>query len=343
MRPRGKRLLPQFVRYLLEGPDFQRQAEVMGVGSVIRHFGPTHLSQMRTVVPPLSEQRGIAHVLGTLDDKIELYRRENETLEAMARALFKSWFVDFEPVHAKVERRDTGLSRVIADRFPDRLNTHGLPNGWHRPQLGQLLTVLETGRRPKGGVANIREGIPSVGAESIVKVGHFEYSKTKYVQSVFYERMSKGRVVDGDVLVYKDGGKPGELRPAVTYVSRGFPFSRFCINEHVFRVRTNAVSQQVLYLALSTDDAFWQMRELATGVAQPGLNQSAMRSLRITLPNDGVLMQHAGALIDPLLDQCNRNSIDGHKLASVRDLLLPRLISGEMSLNQADKVVAEIV
>ena len=93
MRPRGDDLYAPFIRYLLEGPDFQLQAEMVGVGSVIRHFGPMHLRQMTVRIPPLPEQRAIAHVLGTLDDKIELNRRMNETLEEMARALFKSWFV----------------------------------------------------------------------------------------------------------------------------------------------------------------------------------------------------------------------------------------------------------
>ena len=315
----------------------------MDSGSAIPSTSREEFYSLPVSVPPLDEQRAIAHVLGTLDDKIELNRRMNETLEATARALFKSWFVDFEPVRAKMEGWDTGLPKDVADRFPDRLDERGLPNGWSRPELGQLVTVLETGKRPRGGVANIREGIPSVGAESIVKVGHFDFSKTKYVPRRFYDSMSKGHVLDGDVLIYKDGGRPGVLRPAVTYASKGFPFSRFCINEHVFRVRTDAVSQQMLYMLLSTDDAFWQMRELATGVAQPGLNQAAMRSLQVTLPNDQVLMKHAGAIIDPLLDRCNRNSLDGHTYARIRDQLLPRLISGEIRIADAEKAVESVI
>ncbi|WP_297925027.1 DUF559 domain-containing protein [Metallibacterium sp.] len=104
MRPLDARLIAPFIRYLLEGPDFQRQAEMVGAGSVIRHFGPMHLRQMSVRLPPPEEQRAIAHILGTLDDKIELNRRMSETLEAMARALFKAWFVDFEPVRAKHAR-----------------------------------------------------------------------------------------------------------------------------------------------------------------------------------------------------------------------------------------------
>src|SRR6185437_14972630 len=92
-------------------------------------------------LPPIHEQRAIAHILGTLDDKIELNRRMNETLEAIARALFKSWFVDFDPVRARAEGRDTGLPAHIADLFPDSFEDSELgeiPSGWEVGSLGDL-------------------------------------------------------------------------------------------------------------------------------------------------------------------------------------------------------------
>ena len=145
MRPRDENLYAPFIQYLLEGPDFQRQAEMRGVGSVIRHFGPTHLRQMTIPVPPAAEQRAIAHILGTLDDKIELNRRMNVTLEAMTRALFKSWFVYFDPVRAKMEGRDTGLPNRIADLFPGRLVDSELgetPKGWEVSEIGREVEAV---------------------------------------------------------------------------------------------------------------------------------------------------------------------------------------------------------
>ena len=98
-------------------------------------------SQMIFQLPSYVEQQGIAHILGTLDDKIELNRRQNATLEAMAQAIFKDWFVDFGPVHAKMEGRPPeGMSREIADLFPDRLDGEGNPEGWERKKLGGLIT-----------------------------------------------------------------------------------------------------------------------------------------------------------------------------------------------------------
>ena len=284
----------------------------------------------------------IISLLSSLDDKIELNRRINETLEAMARAIFKDWFVDFGPTRTKAEGRAPYLAPELWDLFPDALDGESKPVGWYQSSLGNELSVLETGKRPRGGVAGISEGIPSVGAESIVKVGEFVFSKTKYVPRDFFSKMTKGHVSDGDVLIYKDGGKPGELRPAVTYISKGFPFAEFCINEHVFRIRTESLSQPLLYCLLSTDDAFWQMRELATGVAQPGLNQTAIKSITFTMPDDQRLLCSAEAVIDPIVDGCNGNSLNSLALAQTRDLLLPKLMSGEIRLREAMKVVEAV-
>jgi type I restriction enzyme, S subunit len=106
------------------------------------------IRRLPVCTPPLGEQRAIAHILGTLDDKIELNRRMNETLEAIARALFKSWFVDFEPVGAKAEGRDPGLPKPLADLFPDSFEESELgeiPSGWSVQRWGDLVT-LEYGR-----------------------------------------------------------------------------------------------------------------------------------------------------------------------------------------------------
>lgn len=142
-------------------------------------------------VPPPTEQRAIASVLGALDDKIELNRRTNETLEAAARAIFKDWFVDFGPTRAKMEGRAPYLAANIWSLFPDALDADGKPQGWRKGQLGNLLTVLETGSRPKGGVSGFNDGIPSVGAESITGLGRFEFGKTKFVPKEFFVSMKK--------------------------------------------------------------------------------------------------------------------------------------------------------
>ncbi|MGB4976090.1 MAG: restriction endonuclease subunit S, partial [Anaerolineae bacterium] len=131
---------PRFLSFWMSGREFFIQFR--GVASqtdMADYVSLTDQRRMHITLPPLPEQRAIAHILGTLDDKIELNRRMNETLEAMARALFKSWFVDFDPVRAKAAGRDPGLPKPLADLFPDSFEGSALgeiPKGWEVKKLG---------------------------------------------------------------------------------------------------------------------------------------------------------------------------------------------------------------
>ena len=111
----------KYVYYVMCGREYRHEVLASATGTTVKHTSPERLKQFRFLIPLLPEQRAIAHILGTLDDKIELNRRMNETLEAMARALFKSWFVDFDPVRAKMVGDETGLPQYLAELFPDRL------------------------------------------------------------------------------------------------------------------------------------------------------------------------------------------------------------------------------
>jgi type I restriction enzyme S subunit len=128
---------PRFISYHLRSIDFNSCSDKAAVPGVNRN----HLHELETLIPPIAEQKAIAHILGTLDDKIELNRKTNETLEAMAKALFKSWFVDFDPVRAKAEGRPTGLPAEISDLFPDSFEDSELgeiPSGWRVGSLDQI-------------------------------------------------------------------------------------------------------------------------------------------------------------------------------------------------------------
>lgn len=303
-------------------------------GSVQDNINLAALDQLRFPVPSLPEQDAIAHILGTLDDKIELNRRMNETLEAMARAVFKSWFVDFDPVRAKAEgRQPFGMNAETAALFPDSFQDSLLgkiPNGWKIARLGDFLTTLETGSRPQGGIKHISEGVPSVGAESIEGLGRFNFAQTKLVTRDFFAQMKRGHVSDGDVLLYKDGGRPGEYEPHVTMVGDGFPFREFCINEHVYRVRSApGLPQPYLYLWLTSDSTLDEMRNRGTGVAVPGLNSTAVRELPLLVPSRPVVTRFEGGvtpLVHGIFSNCNESCI----LAAMRDTLLPKLLSGEV-------------
>ena len=138
---------PRFVYYFLKTFDFKGYNSGSAQPSLNRNF----VHPVPIDVPPYDEQRAIAHILGTLDDKIELNRRMNETLEAMARALFKSWFVDFDPVRAKAEGRDTGLPKAIADLFPDSFEDSEMgeiQRGWKAGKVSDLCDAIYSGGTP---------------------------------------------------------------------------------------------------------------------------------------------------------------------------------------------------
>ena len=162
-RLRGSdRLDTRFLSYVIGCHDFAQHILSVQTGTAVPHISAQQIKEFEFLLPHVHEQRAIAHILGTLDDKIELNRRMNETLEAMARALFKSWFVDFDPVRAKMEGRDTGLPQDIADLFPDRLvdsEMGEIPEGW------QVRSRRRRGQCEEGSIRQARQAIRLTSAD----------------------------------------------------------------------------------------------------------------------------------------------------------------------------------
>ncbi len=257
-------------------------------------------------VPPIPEQRAIAHILGTLDDKIELNRRMSATLEAMARALFKSWFVDFDPVRAKMEGRDPGLPQALADLFPARLVDSELgeiPEGWEVKKLGELLE-LAYGKALKA--EDRRDGnIPVYGSNG--QVGWHD------------ERLAQG---PGIVVGRK--GNPG----IATWVPTDF----FPIDTTFYVVpRSNCRSLAFLFHALRTHD----LASLGADSAVPGLNRNLAYMSSQVLPAAPLLVE-----FDRIASALSRRSSlaidDSRNVAALRDALLPKLISGELRVPDAE-------
>jgi type I restriction enzyme, S subunit len=333
---------PRYASFYLGHPCVQEWVSRHAHGATMPNLNTSILAACPFVIPPPSAQSAIAHILGTLDDKIELNRRMNETLEAMVRALFKSWFIDFDPVRAKVEGRDPGLPKEIADLFLDRFEDSDLgeiPEGWKLDVLENHLAELEVGNRPKGGVSGFAKGVPSIGAESIVGLGLFDYSKTKYVPQEFYDALPRGHIKNRDVLLYKDGGRPGEFEPHVTMFGEGFPFSTCAINEHVYRLRAKPPAGQCyLFLWLSSDLAMDEMRVKGTGVAIPGLNSTQLKSLTFLVP-PLELARAFDLIVECWIARVFANCRESHSLSILRDALLPKLISGEIRVTDAERFI----
>jgi type I restriction enzyme S subunit len=337
---------PRYVWYNLRTSKWWSFVNGSKTGSAQAGANAKVLGRYSLELPPLPEQKAIAHILGSLDDKIELNRKMNETLEAMARTIFKSWFVDFDPVRAKAEgRKPEGMDAETAKLFPDSFEDSELgeiPKGWRVSILGECLSVHETGCRPRGGVGGIDHGIPSIGAESIVGLGLFDFSKTRFVPVDFYNSMRRGKIEDRDVLLYKDGGRPGQFEPHVSMFGDGFPYERCCINEHVYRLRgTPPISQEWLYFWLRTPLLMDEMRNRGTGVAIPGLNSEAVRALPIVQPSPETIGAATG-VIAPLIEAILANCNESKTLTGLRNALLPKLLSGEIRIKEAERFIENV-
>ena len=205
IRPNRNRIDSSYLSYFFGLPAFREYMKSIAVGATMPSLNTKILKEVPILYPLLSEQRAIAHVLGTLDDKIELNRRMNETLEGMARALFKSWFGDFEPVRAKMEGRWRrgeslpGLPADLYDLFPERLVPSELgeiPEGWEVRRLGEVVDV-KRGLSYKGSGLSSR-GMPMHNLNSIYEGGGYKNDGIKYYNGDYKAR----RVTQpGDVLV----------------------------------------------------------------------------------------------------------------------------------------------
>jgi type I restriction enzyme S subunit len=299
------------------------------------------LDRLLIPVPTLNVQEQIAEILGSLDMKIEVNKAVSKTLEDIAQTIFKSWFIDFDPVKAKMAReKPAGMDDATAALFPDSMeeSEFGLiPKSWKVRSLFDCGLEIESGSRPKGGVKGITSGVPSIGAESINGLGVFDFSKTKYVPRDFYDKMNKGKPQDFDILLYKDGGKPGEFKPRVGMYGLGFPFSEYGINEHVFILRAKDIGNPYLYFWIRLERTLDILRNRGVKAAIPGINQQDVGTIPILQPSKDVLKAF-NELAMPSISLILTLASESMKLANLRDTVLPRLISGELQISDEMQV-----
>lgn len=204
-----------------------------------------------------------------------------------------------------------------------------IPKKWRFSNLDEVLTTIEAGNRPKGGSGNLTEGVPSIGAENIIGLGQYDYSKEKYVSVDYFNKMKKGIVKSKDVLLYKDGAQLGRK----TFFMDGFPHNKCCINSHVFILRGNeSISQEYLYLWLDQYKMTEKIKNLNANSAQPGINQMQVKTLAILLPNKNII-DKVTKIIESLFKVIFNNCKENKKNFELRDTLLPKLMSGEIRVN----------
>ena len=321
---------PRFVNYLLRGLDFSSHSDKAAVPGLNRN----HMHEEPVRIPTdVREQRAIAHILGTLDDKIELNRRVNATLEAMARALFRSWFVDFDPVRAKMEGCDTGLPKDIADLFPDLLVKSELgeiPLGWPVESLADHFEAVKGLSYKGSGLGG--EGVPLHNLNSVHEGGGYKYEGIKFYSGEYAERH---RVRPGDVIVANT--EQGHERLLIGYaaiVPKLFGGDGIC-SHHIYRLRPRSharLSTPFLHLLLNSPRMHDLVSGYANGTTVNMLPMDAVQKPMVVVPPKGLLNAFdALALhLEHRREEAVRNS---RILGVLRDALLPKLFSGDLRVN----------
>lgn len=276
--------------------------------------------ELRLDIPPLKEQKAIAKILSAFDDKIELNRRMNATLEAMARALFKAWFVDFEPVHANRENRpSTSASPEIAKLFPSDFE-NGIPEGWHIRKLGDVLEA-------KGGTT------PSTKNPSFWDGEHY-WATPKDLSNLQHPVLltTERRITDEGVRQVSSGVLPkGTLllssRAPIGYLAISHvPVS---INQGFIAIQGKDVSN--LYMLFWLKENMESVKSRANGSTFQEISKSSFRELQIAIPTSSIRGKF-DSLVKPIFGRIVGNEIEHRNLAEIRDSLLPRLISGKIKV-----------
>jgi type I restriction enzyme S subunit len=329
LRADGSKLYPPFLRWLVRGPDWWEQVGTfINVGAVFDSLKCADIPNFRLPLPPLAEQKRIAEVLGTLDDKIELNRRMNATLEATARALFQSWFVDFDPVRAKLDgRQPSGMDAATAALFPDSFEESPLghiPKGWGVCPLSEKIELI-SGGTPKTSEPDYWDGdipwysVKDAPAESDVWVIQTE----KHVTKVGIENSAAQILPEGTTII-SARGTVGKL----ALVGTPMAMNQSCYGVRGVKGYENFFTYFTLFQATN------ELQQRTHGTVFDTITRQTFETLDCCFPPANLTAAFDRA-VEPLLYQIRANLHQSRTLSTLRDTLLPKLLSGELSLKEA--------
>jgi type I restriction enzyme S subunit len=322
LRADGKKVFPPFLRWLAHGPEWwERIGTFINVGAVFDSLKCADIPNFPLTIPPLAEQKAIAHILGTLDDKIELNRRMNETLEAMARAIFQSWFVDFDPVRAKMDgRKPDGMDAATAKLFPDGFEESELgaiPRAWQAKRLPEAIEVNPHRTLKAGSIA------PYLDMKNLPTQGHS-------AEEVIDREFSSGtKFQNGDTLLARitpclENGKTG----FVDFLDDGQV--GWGSTEFIVLAPKPPLPSQFGYLLARSDALRSHAIQNMTGTSgRQRVPSECFDSFLVAVPPCEVARRF-DELTGPLMTKIKANSQESRSLATLRDTLLPKLLSGEI-------------
>ncbi len=319
-----------FLYYMFSSPAMKTTILNYGIGSSVPGFNLGQLRSIPFLLPPLAEQRAIAYILGTLDDMIELNRRMNETLEAIARVFFQSWFVDFDPVRAKLDgRQPEGMDKATADLFPDSFEDSPLgkiPKGWRTSPLPEVVQVNPQRSLRRGELA------PYLDMKNMPTQGH---RPTGW----FDRPMASGtKFINGDTLLARitpclENGKTAFV-DFLRQGQVGWGSTEFI----VLRPKPPLPTEYAYFLARGEELRTHAIQNMTGSSGRQRVPVECLAQFPLVVPTTGIAKRFGDA-VGPLLARAKANSEQNANLAALRDTLLPKLLSGEIRVPDAEKLM----
>ena len=320
----------QYTYYLLKTIGL----EAMNADSAVPGLNRNAAHAQEILIPEYNEQRAIAHILGSLDDKIELNRRMNETLEQMAQAIFKSWFVDFDPVRDKSEGRDPGLPEEIAELFPDGFEESEIgevPRGWEVVRLPDIVKkyIDNRGKTPP----TLEDGIP------LLEVKHLpdnqmkpDLNTSKYVSEETYDSWFRSHLKSYDIILSTVG--------TIGRICIVPPNSKFVIAQNLLGIRFNDefVTPIFMYYQMSSEKFKNDVDARLVITVQKSIKRKDLITIPLLKPPLNIQRAFDRMVSSNVLFQLPDENIT---LSKIRDTLLPKLISGELRVPDAENLVLE--
>jgi type I restriction enzyme, S subunit len=323
-----------FLYYLLRTNSYKHEILASATGTTVKHTSPERIKAFQFLLPSLPEQKAIASILSSLDDKIELNQQMNRTLEAQARAIFKSWFVDFDPVRAKMEgRQPAGMDATTAALFPAAFEESELgmiPKGWKISTIGESVHIY-------GG------STPSTKNSAYWEGGDIQWATPKDLSNLQNSVLLQTERRITELGLAQIGS--GLLPKGTVLLSSRAPIGYLAISEIPVAVNQGFIAMvcdqflsnyYVLYWTLNNLDT---IKGRANGTTFLEISKSNFRPISIIIPDKNILSQF-NSKIEPLYKKMVSNIRESQNLATLRDFLLAKLMSGEIRVREAEKMVA---
>jgi type I restriction enzyme S subunit len=315
-------LVPGFLRAWSRGPEFRRQLQALSHGTdMAPYLSLVDQKRLRITLPPPEQQRTIAHVLSALDDKIELNRQMNQTLEQIAAALFRSWFVDFDPVRAKAAgRQPEGMDAETAALFPDRFvesEIGEMPEGWRQVSVSEVADL-------NARTLSKHDALETIEYIDISSVSRGDIASTQKFGRGDEPSRARRRLRHGDTVLSTVRPDRGayflSLNPKPNLIaSTGFAV-----------VSPTTVPWSFMHSTLTRQEVSTYLGHVADGGAYPAVRPEVIGNFGLTLPAEPALLDRFHVICGPLFERAALNREESQTLAALRDSLLPRLLSGEI-------------